>query len=536
MSRFESFQTPSGEMPESHLAWPLYGAGFDHVGRDGKPVEMPLRPLRDDEILVRNDAVGICFSDIKVINQGGNHARLRGRDLASDPTILGHECSVTVVRAGARWAEQFKPGDRYIVQADIYFEGVNYAFGYMLSGGQAGYAYLDGRALAGDEGCYLIPVADGIGYSQAALVEPWACVEMSYACPPRTEPGDQAGMLLVADEESPLAARFPMARRVGRDLQGVGSEQYTDILLEGGDASLAECLAPRLAPHGNLFVIAPKDSDGDVEIDIGAIHYQDLRILGGGDTLEEVAAAHGRCDLMPGGAALILGGGGPIGQMHVQRALELPQPPATIVVTGLTRTRLDHIDRNLGPRAAALGVGLHTVARASHADEASFRAAIRACAPKGYSDAVVMAPAVSLVEDAFAFAADGAVINVFAGLVIGTRVRVPFSAFCRGVTVIGTSGSRIADMRSVLDKVEAGALDTNQSVAAVGGLEAAKDGLLATRDATYPGKTIIYPQIHGLPLMDLGTLAEQYPEIGAKYSPEGGWTLAAERALLERFL
>lgn len=536
MSKFDAYQVPTQALPDTHLAWPLYGAGFDNVGRDGRPVEMPLRPPADDEILVRNDAVGICFSDIKVINQGGNHARLRGRDLASDPTVLGHECSVTVVRAGARWADQFKPGQRYIVQADIYFQGVNYAFGYMLPGGQAEYACLDGRALAGDEGCYLIPVPDAIGYSQAALVEPWACVEMSYACPPRVAPGAEAGMLVVAAADSPLRARFPRARHAGLDLQGVGAEHYTDILLEGGGASVAECLAPRLAPHGNLFLLDADDDAGRIEIDIGAIHYQDLRILGGGATLDAVAAAHRRVDLLPHGATLILGGGGPIGQMHAQRAIELPTPPKTIVVTGLTRTRLDHIDRHLGPRAADRGVALRTIARESFPDDAACRAAIAACAPGGFDDAVVMAPAVSLVEDAFAMVADGGVVNVFAGLVIGTRVRVPFAKFRAGVTVIGTSGSRIADMRAVLEKVEAGALDTNQSVAAVGGLEAAKDGLLATRDATYPGKTILYPQVHGLPLTDLPTLAARYPEVGACLSSEGGWTREAERALLERFL
>ena len=37
---------------------------------DGKPIEVPMPVYGPDELLVRHDACGICFSDIKVIRQG----------------------------------------------------------------------------------------------------------------------------------------------------------------------------------------------------------------------------------------------------------------------------------------------------------------------------------------------------------------------------------------------------------------------------------------------------------------------------------
>ena len=36
---------------------------------------------------------------------------------------------------GENLRDQYKVGDRFIIQADIYVKGVNYAYGYMLQGG-----------------------------------------------------------------------------------------------------------------------------------------------------------------------------------------------------------------------------------------------------------------------------------------------------------------------------------------------------------------------------------------------------------------
>jgi hypothetical protein len=113
---------------------------------------------------------------------------------------------------------------------------------------------------------------------------------------------------------------------------------------------------------------------------------------------------------------------------------------------------------------------------------------------------------------------------------------VSLDKLCRGVKMIGCSGSRISDLRKVLELVEAGRLDSNRSVAAIGGMSAAHDGLKGVKDAKYPGKTVIYTQIPELELMPLDEVAEKMPDVGAKLSPEGGWTKEAEAALLERFL
>src|SRR5207249_1506113 len=64
-------------------------------------------------------------------------------------------------------------------------QGRGMAFGYLLPGGFSQYALVGREVLFGDEGCYLLPVDPGLGYAEAALCEPWACVEAAYRYEPR---------------------------------------------------------------------------------------------------------------------------------------------------------------------------------------------------------------------------------------------------------------------------------------------------------------------------------------------------------------
>jgi NADPH:quinone reductase-like Zn-dependent oxidoreductase len=131
------------------------------------------------ELLVRHDACGLCFSDIKIIAQGEKHPRIF-RDMRKEPVVMGHEVAITVMEVGAELRGQYRRGDRFIIQADIYDKGVNYAYGYMIQGGLSEYGILDRRVLDGDGGNYLIPLRPGTGYAESGLAEPWACVVAAY--------------------------------------------------------------------------------------------------------------------------------------------------------------------------------------------------------------------------------------------------------------------------------------------------------------------------------------------------------------------
>jgi D-arabinose 1-dehydrogenase-like Zn-dependent alcohol dehydrogenase len=169
----------AGSVPKRSRLWPLYGAGFENLGLNEQPIEVDVPDFGPDELLVRHDACGICFSDVKVINAGNQHPRIF-RDMRQKPVVLGHEVSLTVAGVGDNLVDQYRVGDRFIVQADINVNGITCAYGYVLQGGMSQYAVVDRRVLAGDDGNYLIPVQAATGYAESALAEPWACVIAAY--------------------------------------------------------------------------------------------------------------------------------------------------------------------------------------------------------------------------------------------------------------------------------------------------------------------------------------------------------------------
>jgi len=96
-----------------------------------------------------------------------------------------------------------------------------------------------------------------------------------------------------------------------------------------------------------------------------------------------------------------------------------------------------------------------------------------------------------------------------------------------------TSGSTLADQAAVIRKVLAGELSPNQSVAAVGGIEAALDGIRAMMEGRYLGEVVIFPQISGLPLTCLANLKTVVPDVAARLAPGDVWTREAGASLIE---
>ena len=183
--KLTAYRCADAPLPDRNRLWPLYGAGFENLGRDGQPIEVPMPQYGPDELLVRHDACGLCFSDVKVVRAGEEHPRIY-RDMQANPVVLGHEVTLTVVGVGHNLRDQYHVGDRFIVQADIYVGGVGYAYGYEIQGGLSQYSVVDQRVLNGDHGNCLIPIQPGIGYAESALTEPWTCVTTAYRLKYRT--------------------------------------------------------------------------------------------------------------------------------------------------------------------------------------------------------------------------------------------------------------------------------------------------------------------------------------------------------------
>jgi len=527
------------DVPAKTLAWNVYGKGVENVGRDGRPEEVPVGSPGPDQLLVRVDAVGLCFSDVKLIRQGGEHPKLYGRDLAKDPTRLGHEAAVTVVAVGKQLTPRYRPGQRLAIQPDIYVRGRSTAYGYTIPGALIGYHLIGPEVLAADDGAYVIPVPDDLGYAEAALTEPWATVEAAYSQRRRVRPAPGGRALVIAragdDQPYRLGDVLAQAREIVRAVDDVPGGPFDDIVMLGPrSARLVSRASDALDFRGVLNIVADDPLDGPVEIDIGRLHYHYTAYVG--TTGLDVAAAYGekrnRTELRSNGVAVIVGAAGPMGQMHIERALRLPNGPRTTIGVDPNADRLALAEERLRPTAASSG---RRLVMTTGADLATL---VRAeSAGRGADDVIVTAPTVDAVRTADAVMAQDGMLVLFAGLPVGTRASVDLSrAFLYGAQYTGTSGSRIADQERVVRKTVEGQLAPGRAVAAVGGMEAAPEGLRALIENRYPGKIVIFPQLRGLPLTSLADLAADDPEFAAALGSGGTWTTAAEAVLFARHL
>ena len=87
--KLDLYRSGAAALPATYQLWPLYGAGLENLGRGGRPIEALAPAYGPEELLVRHDACGLCFSDVKVIAQGQSHPRIF-RDMQKEPVVLGH--------------------------------------------------------------------------------------------------------------------------------------------------------------------------------------------------------------------------------------------------------------------------------------------------------------------------------------------------------------------------------------------------------------------------------------------------------------
>ncbi len=152
---------------------------------------------------------------------------------------------------------------------------------------------------------------------------------------------------------------------------------------------------------------------------------------------------------------------------------------------------------------------------------------------QGFDDIVSLVPSADVTAHAAQFLANGGWLNIFAGVARGTMANMDVNRLAQNrCRVVGSTGSSLADMRETLNRVERGELATNTSLAAIGGLEAALEGLQAVKTGRFAGKTLIFPQIHDLPLTPLAELETTLPTVYAKLKDGQFWTNEAEAELL----
>jgi len=277
-------------IPKTQTAVQLVGPD-ELVLNSSKPVHQP-GPY---QILGFVEAVGLCFSDMKLLHAFTDHPRkgpiLDGVDPEALkeipsyvpnelPTVPGHEVVVRIVAVGEA-VKAHSLGGRYLVQTDyrhLPTDGSKAAFGYNFEGALQQYVLMDERVIvAPDTGSYLVPVPEEPSASAISLVEPWACVEDAYI----SEEGQsikEKGKLLIVMEggDYDLSDLFSLNNApasitaVGLDektkaqlkapvpvvfADKIRDDAYDDIIYMGCSRETIELLSDKLADHGVLNVV-----------------------------------------------------------------------------------------------------------------------------------------------------------------------------------------------------------------------------------------------------------------------------------------
>ena len=582
---FKDYVKVNYQIPKKMLAWELYGTGFDNFGKGDKPSWIKIPDIDRDQILVRIDAVGLCFSDVKIIKSGEKHPRLLGRNLSKNPVIPGHEVSVTVVKVGGNLREKFKIDNRFIVQANIFYKSKNLAYGYKIKGGYAQYSVIGKEILQGDEGCYLIPLKKEIGYAEAALVEPWTCVEASYNLIYREElkpkgisliinfdknlPFKKTSFNKIIDNKNPpqkivilsedkyfldeirnfiekYEIKFVVIEEKvikGMNLENILKKEtnhngFDDIILINPGSEKIVYEMSKYLNKGGILNLINTGNEMKMLIDIGRIHYDGIKYVGN-DSYDFAKSyrINNRSEIKENSIMWILGAGGPMGHMHVQRAIFKKYPPRKIVATNRQSDRIWDLQKRFKDIAKSKKIDLVCYKQKDFSRKQFSEILKREMNYKGFDDIIVLASSVEAVKYALNFIAEGGVINIFGGIPKGNFVKILSKKICsEKIRIIGSSGSNISDMKKTLTKVEEKKINTNNSVFVIGGMNSLKKALLNVSKGVFPGKVVIFSQIENLDLTRIDDIRKKIPFIQKKLKNGLIWTKEAECVLFEKYV
>lgn len=509
--------------------------------REDKPVPCP----GAHQILVKVEAVGLCCSDLALLAQFAHHPRKAGVTGGIDqdalakmsnyvpdehPSVPGHEAVVRVALVGPG-VSRYREGERFLVQP--YYRWLSTpkssaAFGYNFEGALQEYVLLDERIIVGpgDE-TSMIAVPDGLSASALALVEPWSHIAASYTDVQRRSPKIDGHCVVVGETPQELEAARPQLSpscaaffTTAADIGNLKDNAFDDLLYFGSNAETVERLVAKLAPKGLLVICQCEKPFGKtVRLPIGRVHSDAIRLVGARSSslIDAFANIPVSSEIHSKDRILVVGAAGPAGTMHVLNVLSQGLVGVSVYATDPDEAILNALEAIAEPVARANGCRLKTCGPSQNRLAGKF------------NRIVVLAPMPALIQDAVATSAERGIIDISADFPASVTAELDLDAYIeKRLYFVGAGSSAPGDMENVLAQIVSGKLDADLAVAAVSGLGGAIEGMRTLETNVFPGKIIIYPSCHGLPLTPLS----EGKLLAAADRP---WSQRAEQTLLEQW-
>jgi len=255
----------------------IYGA------QDLRLEEFELSPVGDDGVRCKVISDSLCMSSYKIYMQGAAHKRVPD-DVATNPTIIGHEFCGVVDEVGTNWAHKFKVGDGFVIQPAHSYQGALTAPGYSFRecGGDATYVNIPWETLHMD--C-LLPYNSDV-YFYGSLAEPMSCIIGTFHAMYHTRDGEYVHDMGIVDGGK-------MALLAGVGPMGLGTIDYALhcdrkpsllVVTDIDDARLQRAASIYTVEHAkscgvDLHYVNTGKLDNPIET---------LRTLSGGDGYDDV--------------------------------------------------------------------------------------------------------------------------------------------------------------------------------------------------------------------------------------------------------
>lgn len=223
----------------------LYGAD------DLRLEEFELPEIREDEVLLRVVTDSLCASTYKAVKQGPAHKRVPP-DIAEKPIIVGHEMCGEIIEVGAALKDQWKVGQRIVIQPALKLEsGYDPGYSYPYIGGASIYAVVPQIVM--ERGC-MIPY-EGDSYFKGSLVESIGCVlrgykgfyHTDYSNYVRTDGAKKGGRLAILGGAGPMGIG---AVELACGYAGVSQVVVTDLNADRLAYAEAKCTPAEAAKKG----------------------------------------------------------------------------------------------------------------------------------------------------------------------------------------------------------------------------------------------------------------------------------------------